>query len=682
MDVANFVEHIEKIKGMTPREVIKQIRWDEASNKGSIYDAIKLVTGNANERDVFGRLKITNPEVVAKVDNIKFPGKGQKETPCADAVTLVEIAYLCPGKAAAKFRRQGAELLCRALAGDLSLVDEIIEKHAEVDQETQEKLLSGTSSTLEQANAVPKAFKYITESHPLLMQPAYYHTCHVGEDGTGKRYLKVGESNNVHARCLETDQKNKTHYHHVIPMPNVQIKMRTEKTVKMMASKLDLLGYQNEYLDPIKIGRCFGAPDYESWDTIKASLAILSVLKSVLPSDLPVLEVYYGSDNLGLGMVPESEVPWETSVRPGHELAKRSKVYVPMDNNAYHTEFELFAGYRNITEIVKQINQKLEKEAKVPSNVELERVKLETEREKTKQIQEIEATRRMESKKDFTSKLIVAGKSMDEIKELIGLIYSETPPQETDDISLLQSTTTPECISLASKLSDNCGSGSSIPPHQRVHFCELDTMNEICEKARDALLVKSTSGGIRITVYLPAVERWIKEKYPHLLRLDRTELINAIDYSLAGQLLTETTRRYYTGGCGKLGWKYYRFIDPAMQSKNDEEKAVQFATSSELQVYDEGRDALLVQCEGGGVSSRLYTAKLIDWIKVRYPTFEVPKDQFVLVRMIDQSLTGKILDTGTRIYEKTKRLHGWVNYRFKDPNTQAENDKTSATSDD
>lgn len=114
MEVANFIEHVEKIKVLTPRDIIKQIRWDETSNKGSVLDVIKLVTGNANERDVFSRLKATNPEVVAKTDNLKFPGKGQRKTPVADAVTLVEISYLCPGKVAAQSRRLGSEVLCRA----------------------------------------------------------------------------------------------------------------------------------------------------------------------------------------------------------------------------------------------------------------------------------------------------------------------------------------------------------------------------------------------------------------------------------------------------------------------------------------------------------------------------------------------------------------------------------------
>ena len=70
----------------------------------------------------------------------RIDGKG-KETPVADAATLVEIAWLCPGKAAVAFRRKGAESVCRMLGGDLSLVDEIQRRHAQVAGTAEEEFL-------------------------------------------------------------------------------------------------------------------------------------------------------------------------------------------------------------------------------------------------------------------------------------------------------------------------------------------------------------------------------------------------------------------------------------------------------------------------------------------------------------------------------------------------------------
>ena len=43
----------------------------------------------------------------------------------ADAKSIVEIIMLLPGRQAARVRRQAAELLCRYLGGDISLVDEV-----------------------------------------------------------------------------------------------------------------------------------------------------------------------------------------------------------------------------------------------------------------------------------------------------------------------------------------------------------------------------------------------------------------------------------------------------------------------------------------------------------------------------------------------------------------------------
>ena len=64
---------------------------------------------------------------------LKIDGKLKgRETPVADAATLVEVAWLCPGKAAIAFRRQGAETVCRMLGGDLTLVDEIQHRHAQL----------------------------------------------------------------------------------------------------------------------------------------------------------------------------------------------------------------------------------------------------------------------------------------------------------------------------------------------------------------------------------------------------------------------------------------------------------------------------------------------------------------------------------------------------------------------
>ena len=124
LELAKITKHMqENLGNLTPRTILKNIRWNEASNQGSIYDIVKLLTGctDKNMNLVWTRITQSYPEVLTKCKIWKFPGARQRDTPVADTATLVEIAFLCPGKVASQFRRQGAELLCRALAGDLSL---------------------------------------------------------------------------------------------------------------------------------------------------------------------------------------------------------------------------------------------------------------------------------------------------------------------------------------------------------------------------------------------------------------------------------------------------------------------------------------------------------------------------------------------------------------------------------
>lgn len=73
----------------------------------------------------------------------------------ADAATLVEIAWLCLGKAAVAFKRKGAELVCRMLGGDMTLVDKIQRRHVQVAGAAKEEFLlaDAQSGSTQQATA-------------------------------------------------------------------------------------------------------------------------------------------------------------------------------------------------------------------------------------------------------------------------------------------------------------------------------------------------------------------------------------------------------------------------------------------------------------------------------------------------------------------------------------------------
>ena len=138
----------------TPEQVLRSIRYDPLTKKGSVLDVVQLVTqcGQANATKVFQRITDQFPELLPRCQNLKFPGRGQRPTPVAFLKDLIEIAWLCPGKHAKEFRRTGAVTLCRALGGDLSLVDEIRARHQDISEEEQEALLAGTGVTVAEAN--------------------------------------------------------------------------------------------------------------------------------------------------------------------------------------------------------------------------------------------------------------------------------------------------------------------------------------------------------------------------------------------------------------------------------------------------------------------------------------------------------------------------------------------------
>ena len=74
------------------------------NRKGSAGESI-------NPRQVYKSLSDRNPEVVHFVDNLKFPGRGQRDTPVANEEGIYQILMLCPGKRGAEFRSWAAKIV-------------------------------------------------------------------------------------------------------------------------------------------------------------------------------------------------------------------------------------------------------------------------------------------------------------------------------------------------------------------------------------------------------------------------------------------------------------------------------------------------------------------------------------------------------------------------------------------
>jgi hypothetical protein len=116
---------------------------------------------------VFTRLCTSYPEMVTDSDLIKINGVGH-ETPVADAKTLVEIVWLCPSRAAREFRRKSAQTICRVLGGDLTIINEIEQRHnqlngSEEGRAVQNFLLPESREQTQQIQQIPMELKIASE---------------------------------------------------------------------------------------------------------------------------------------------------------------------------------------------------------------------------------------------------------------------------------------------------------------------------------------------------------------------------------------------------------------------------------------------------------------------------------------------------------------------------------------
>jgi hypothetical protein len=111
---------------------VKQVRkTEDVPAKISVIDVVVAITGkdarhSAQEvRTICDRYQDVDRNLV----HVKFLDsrgrRGQKDTPVTDARGIVEIVMLLPGNQAARVRREAAELLCRWLGGDLTIIDEV-----------------------------------------------------------------------------------------------------------------------------------------------------------------------------------------------------------------------------------------------------------------------------------------------------------------------------------------------------------------------------------------------------------------------------------------------------------------------------------------------------------------------------------------------------------------------------
>ena len=93
----------------------------------SVIDTVALITGHTPTvcSHTLQRLKEAYPQVGSDWSNFRFTGRGQRDTPVADARGIVELIMVLPGRAAAQVRKAAADVMVRYLGGDPSLVAEV-----------------------------------------------------------------------------------------------------------------------------------------------------------------------------------------------------------------------------------------------------------------------------------------------------------------------------------------------------------------------------------------------------------------------------------------------------------------------------------------------------------------------------------------------------------------------------
>ena len=115
----------EVLAPLTDADVSRIRKTKDVPPRVSVFDVISSLLGAKNPWQVWRDLSIKFPAVLQLVEDCKFPGERQRETPVADAREIVHIIMLLPCRAAAPVRAKAAEVLVRYLGGDPSLIPDV-----------------------------------------------------------------------------------------------------------------------------------------------------------------------------------------------------------------------------------------------------------------------------------------------------------------------------------------------------------------------------------------------------------------------------------------------------------------------------------------------------------------------------------------------------------------------------
>ena len=118
---------------LTENESLRGMRNEDGVWYFSAYDFVNFVTGHERGNEYAGNLirRLVKPgsahaeEVQSLWLDFRFPGQGQKSTPCMTLRGLQRLLMILGGRVAAEYREIVEGVFTRYMAGDTSLIEEV-----------------------------------------------------------------------------------------------------------------------------------------------------------------------------------------------------------------------------------------------------------------------------------------------------------------------------------------------------------------------------------------------------------------------------------------------------------------------------------------------------------------------------------------------------------------------------
>jgi len=136
----------------------------------SVYDVIKFC-GKKNPHQAWSGdnrgngLVSTFPEVIQKVENFKFTGRGQRETPVATRENILYIIGLLPGVIGRAYREQSAKVFIQYIDASPELAESVIDRAtpedlARIEKRLQSKKIRVAFTTVLQDHGVTEGWQF------------------------------------------------------------------------------------------------------------------------------------------------------------------------------------------------------------------------------------------------------------------------------------------------------------------------------------------------------------------------------------------------------------------------------------------------------------------------------------------------------------------------------------------